>query len=165
MSKIADWTTEEALSLISHWKRNDLTNEQICEKMGISETTFYRWQQEKREFREALKKGTEELIAKAEEALETLVNEHEITETIIEEWTENGKVVKSHKRVIKKKVPADVTATIFTLKSKGKWSDKPVVEEEFTKARTRELQGENDKDIEDLSSLADILKYDKDTDN
>lgn len=59
----------EALFLVECWARDGLTNEQICERIGISQPTFYKWYSRIEEFRLALLKGREPVDYLVENAL------------------------------------------------------------------------------------------------
>ena len=63
------WRTADGLILLEGWARDGLTDEQIAEKMRIGMTTYYRWQTDYREIREALKKGKEVVDYEVENAL------------------------------------------------------------------------------------------------
>lgn len=95
--KYQEWLTEDGLLLLEGWARDGLTDEQIAQKIGISSTTFYRWQQEHREIREALKRGKAPVDFEVENAL------------------------------LNKARSGDITAIIFWLKNRrpDKWRDKP----------------------------------------
>lgn len=91
------WRTADGLILLEGWARDGLTDEQIAEKMRIGMTTYYRWQTNYREIREALKKGKE-------------VVDYEVENALLEECKSGN-----------------VTAQIFWLKNRrpDKWRDKP----------------------------------------
>ena len=91
------WRTADGLILLEGWARDGLTDEQIAEKMRIGMTTYYRWQTDYREIREALKKGKE-------------VVDYEVENALLEECKSGN-----------------VTAQIFWLKNRrpDKWRDKP----------------------------------------
>ena len=121
-SKASQWITEDGLSLLSYWKRNDLTDEQIAEKIGIRPPTFVDWKRKYPQINEALKKGLEYAVADAEKA----IIEKFKTQTIIEEreetW-EDGDSKRIHRTVTKKQILPDTTAIIFFLKAKAGWRD------------------------------------------
>ena len=91
------WRTADGLILLEGRARDGLTDEQIAEKMRIGMTTYYRWQTDYREIREALKKGKE-------------VVDYEVENALLEECKSGN-----------------VTAQIFWLKNRrpDKWRDKP----------------------------------------
>lgn len=122
-SKAEYWLTEEGLAKLRHWKRNDLKDEQIFNKMGICSSTFYEWQNKYVEISEALKKGKEDLIADAEEALESRLKPYEYYEEQVETWQTGDNITKTHKKKTKKIILPDTTLIIFTLKSLAGWRD------------------------------------------
>lgn len=38
------WKSDEGIGVIGQWKKNGVTNKEICEKIGINESTLYEWQ-------------------------------------------------------------------------------------------------------------------------
>lgn len=95
--KYADWIEPQGLAIIESWSRNGLTNEQICQKIGIRSSTLYEWQKRFPEISEALKNG------------------REASDLIIEN------------ALYKKAVAGDMTAIIFYLKNRRPklWRDRP----------------------------------------
>ncbi len=49
------WKTVEGIEVIGQWKRNGLTNQDICDKIGINQATLYRWQNDNESLRDILK--------------------------------------------------------------------------------------------------------------
>ncbi len=122
-SKAAAWTTEDRLQLITHWKRGGLTDKEVAEKIGIKQSTLVDWRNRYPQIYEALKKGFEESVIEAENALFSRFVKQTITEEKIEMWELPTGEVKKHKIVTKKEVLPDTTAIIFYLKAKGGWRD------------------------------------------
>ena len=129
--------TEDGLLCIEGWAREGLTDAQIAAKIGISSTTFYRWQQEHEEFRQALKKGKAPVDTQVENALLKRALGYSYTETITDfelidtgQVDENGKPIMEKKiknvRSVKKEVAPDVGAAAFWLKNRrpDRWRDK-----------------------------------------
>lgn len=91
-----------------------------CKKVGIDEATYYRWKNDKSEFREAIKKAEDKRLEAfadmARSGLAKLLDTHEYEEVTTEyENDVHGKpVVKMQKRT-KKKIMPNPTAVIFTL--------------------------------------------------
>lgn len=112
--------------LIEGWARDGLSDEQIAQKIGIGTTTFYRWQEQYREIREALKKGKAPVDLEVENALLKkalgFTEEETITEIIEQPDGKTRKQVRKVKRVF----PPDTAAQIFWLKNRrpDKWRDK-----------------------------------------
>lgn len=122
-SKVQQWLTEDGLSMLTHYKRNDLSDAEIAKKIGIGATTFTDWKRRYPAISDALKNGLEYAVRDAEKAL----IEKFKTQTLIEEkeevWQNEDGAVRKHKTVTKKQVPPDTTALIFFLKAKAGWRD------------------------------------------
>ena len=106
--------------------RDGLTDEQISQKIGIGTTTFYRWQEQFREIRDAIKKGKAPVDIQVENALLKRALGYEYEETITEVEELAGGHQKKHIRKVLKHCPPDTTAQIFWLKNRrpDRWRDK-----------------------------------------
>ncbi len=86
--KISDWLEDEyKLTLLKGWARNGLTNDQLAECMGISETTLYKWKAENTEFAELLKANKDYADTQVENALYKAAMEGNTTAQIF--WLKN----------------------------------------------------------------------------
>ena len=102
--------------------------------MGIGLSTYYRWQQEHGELREAIKKGKAPVDIEVENALLKRALGYSYDEVIKDaeptgKTDDNGKpIYKTHIRTITKYVAPDTLAQIFWLKNRrpDRWRDKPV---------------------------------------
>ena len=121
-----EWLTNDGLLQIQGWARDGLTDEQIANNIGIGKSTFYRWQEQFREFREALKRGKAPVDLEVENALLKRALGYEYEETITEVEELAGGKQKKHIRKVVKHMPPDTTAQIFWLKNRrpDKWRDK-----------------------------------------
>ncbi len=63
------WKSEEGINVIGQWKRNGLTNKDICDKIGINEATLYRWKDECASLKDNLKYTKEIADTRVENAL------------------------------------------------------------------------------------------------
>lgn len=110
---------------IEAWKRDGLTDEQICNNLNISIQTFYTYKSKYIEFFEAIKKGKEVADIEVENALFKRAIGYKYKEVIKEVKEINGKKITYVKEVIKE-MPGDVGAQIFWLKNRksNKWKDK-----------------------------------------
>ena len=119
---------------IEGWAREGLTDDQIAAKMGISRGTFYRWQQEHRDFYDTLKKGKAPVDTQVENALLKRALGYDYIETVTDymldedEKDENGnpkKIIKNV-RMTKKHMAPDVGAAAFWLKNRrpDRWREK-----------------------------------------
>ncbi len=110
---------------IEAWKRDGLTDEQICKNLGIVKDTFYKYKEKYTDFSDALKKGKEVADIEVENALFKRAIGYKYKEVIKEVKEIDGKKSTYVKEVIKE-MPGDVAAQIFWLKNRksSKWKDK-----------------------------------------
>jgi transposase-like protein len=112
----------DKLILIQGWARDGLTDEQIANNLGIGTSTLYRWKNEHRELREALKKGKEVADREVENALYKSALGFKYKEQVV---TNKGNIVE-----VEKYEKPNTTAAIFWLKNRkpGQWRDKQEIE-------------------------------------
>lgn len=130
--KYAEWLTDDGLLRIEGWARDGLTDEQICQNIGIHVATICEWKNRFPQLAEALKRGKAPVDQQVENALFKNAMGYDYEETITEiEELGNGKQ-KKHVRKIKKHKPPDTTAQIFWLKNRrpDRWRDKPITVED-----------------------------------
>lgn len=110
---------------IEAWKRDGLTDEQICKNLGIVKDTFYKYKEKYTDFSDALKKGKEIADIEVENALFKRAIGYKYKEVIKEVKEIDGKKTTYIKEVVKE-MPGDVGAQIFWLKNRksSKWKDK-----------------------------------------
>lgn len=110
---------------IEAWKRDGLTDEQICKNLGIVKDTFYKYKEKYADFSDALKKGKEVADIEVENALFKRAIGYKYKEVIKEVKEIDGKKTVFIKEV-EKEMPGDVGAQIFWLKNRksSKWKDK-----------------------------------------
>jgi len=108
--------------------------------MGVSSTTFYRWQNEHREIWEAIKKGKAPVDIEVENALLKRALGYEYDETTVEEseyptgkCDEDGfPIIRTSRRTktVRKMVLPDVTAQIYWLNNRrpDRWRNKAAVD-------------------------------------
>ena len=110
---------------IEAWKRDGLTDEQICKNLGIVKDTFYKYKEKYTDFSDALKKGKEVADIEVENALFKRAIGYKYKEVIKEVKEVDGKKTTYIKEVIKE-MAGDVGAQIFWLKNRksSKWKDK-----------------------------------------
>lgn len=123
--KYSQQTVDKICSLIHH---DSYTVEEICQQVGIGRTTYFRWQDEKEDFRDAIKKAREELNAlifhEARNSIRRIINGYsyeEVSRTISVD-KEGAERLVSEKTVTKHVAP-NPTAIIFALKQDG-WADR-----------------------------------------
>lgn len=78
--KYTEWLTNEGLLKIEGWARDGLTNEQIAQNIGITQSTLYDWQKKYSEISEALKRGKDIIDRQVENALLKRALGYEYTE-------------------------------------------------------------------------------------
>lgn len=111
------------LSEIKSWRKEGAKYKWIAKKLGIGFSTFYRYMNENEELMEVLRNAEQclydKIVLTAEDTiLKKLQDRYELSEELIEQWTdEKGKVIKQHKTMKKKLILADTTAIIFALKA------------------------------------------------
>ena len=102
--------------------------------MGISTTTYYRWQEEHREIKDTIKKGKAPVDDEVENALLKSALGYEYEETITEIIEQpDGTQRKQIKKVKRYAYPSN-NAQIFWLKNRRpeKWRDKPITAEDVS---------------------------------
>lgn len=146
--KYQQWITEEGQTLLRGWRRSGLTDEQICQKMGIGTTTLYRWKDTYGEIRDALKKGKEICDFEAEEALVSMFTGHYVEDSVTEINEVDGKQRK-HIRKTKHWVEPNVTAIIFYLKCRAGWREQAQEDDSDVMERLAEMIASVDKAAND----------------
>ncbi|HFI0389150.1 TPA: transposase [Streptococcus suis] len=123
MAKYTNWITEEGLLLIEGWARDGLTDKDISQNIGISESTLNAWKKQFPEFSESLKKNKEVADRQVENALHKSAVGYYYEEDVV---TNQGDVV-----TVKKYSKPNVTAGIFWVKNRmpDKWRDKQEIEQ------------------------------------
>ena len=130
-----DWVSPDGLLAVQGFARDGLTDAQIAQKIGISLSTYYEWQNKYPEFSEAIKKGKAPVDIQVENALLKRALGYDYEEVITEvEEIPTGKgpdgqqIIrqKKHIRKVTRHVPPEVAAQIFWLKNRrpGRWRDK-----------------------------------------
>lgn len=131
---------------IEAWKRDGLTDEQICNNLNISIQTFYTYKSKYIEFFEAIKKGKEVADIEVENALFKRAIGYKYKEVIKEVKEIDGKK-STYIKEVTKEMAGDVGAQIFWLKNRksNNWKDK------------RENESDDAKLIEVLDKLEEKL--------
>lgn len=65
----SDWLTPESLKIITQWKRNGLTDQEVEENIGVAHSTFCAWKKKYPDLSNALKHGRARADALVENAL------------------------------------------------------------------------------------------------
>lgn len=109
--------------MIEGWARDGLTDKDISQNIGISESTLNAWKKQFPEFSESLKKNKEVADRQVENALHKSAVGYYYEEDVV---TNQGDVV-----TVKKYSKPNVTAGIFWIKNRmpDKWRDKQEIEQ------------------------------------
>lgn len=122
-----DTNVKPCLDRIPKWRKQGMTEEQICQKLGVATSTFNVYKNKYSELVESLKKGKEELIEELQDSLykRALGYEYEEVKEYIEKDDKGNNKVK--REVYKKVMHPDVGAIAFALKNldKDNWKDNP----------------------------------------
>lgn len=126
------WSTHVLpyLDRIPKWRRQGMTEEQICKKLDVAVSTFNVYKNDYPELTEALKKGKEELIENLEDSLYRKAMGFEYEESkVYQSKDDNGKTVQRVEKYKKQALP-DTGALAFALKNldPSNWRDKTETE-------------------------------------
>ena len=123
--KYQEWLTDDGLLRVKGWARDGLRDADIAEKMGVSLTTFYRWQSDHREFWEALKAGKAPVDIELEDSAFALARglctvTETVTEVKYEGLDEDGNPIEVGRTVktFVRQVPPSATMQVFLLKNR-----------------------------------------------
>lgn len=114
------------LKQIAKWKRVGATDEQICEQLSISPTSFYEYQKKHAEFAESIKKGKTELVMDLRGELARIAFKHTLKtkKQYIREDEEGNKT--QYTEITTKEVDGDIAAINLLLKNlDADWSNDP----------------------------------------
>ena len=136
-AKYTQWITEAGLTAIRGWARDGKVDEEIAEKMGISMASFYSWQKEHPEIRQALAEGKAPVDSEVEDRLLDMCRGFMVQETKFfkvktERFDEQGRKVTEEKleeRQESRYIPPSVDAQKFWLSHRKpmEWGEKPGV--------------------------------------
>lgn len=122
---------------IAAWCRDGYTDAQICDALGVSIPTFYKYKAIKEELLNALKVNKAVADLTVENSLFKRANGYTYKEVVKEVKTDkDGKIIFEHAKEVTKEVAPDTTAQIFWLKNRQpkKWRDKREFVQESEKA-------------------------------
>lgn len=123
MRKCDFWTDDEGAAIVSAWRREGMTHEDIAEKIGVKARTLAAWERSSEKLGKALAESREQADAKVEAAL--------LKKALGFKTTEKKYVVKPDGKeevtTVTKEVPPDAAAASVWLKNRrpDKWRDKP----------------------------------------
>jgi hypothetical protein len=139
-------------ALIRAWKRDNISDEEICSRIGIKKSAYYEYKKKHQEFRELLRFDKELTDAEVEnQALDNakgyFYEEEQVImakETIFDE--ETGRKIKEISTpkvvLVRKRKLSDQQATQWWLKNRlpGKWKDKQEIDVGNTDGRPFKLE-------------------------
>ena len=112
-----DWIEGDGLELVCKWAKLGLTDQQIIERMGIKERTFYMWQKKYPAFQKALKEAKTIPNLDIETSMIDLACGRAYTEetkSVIDPKT--GAIIKVER--VRKQIPPNPTMLIFLAKNR-----------------------------------------------
>lgn len=134
--KYEKWLTDEGLLRIKGWARDGLNDEQITDKLGISLSTFYDWQNKFPQFSEAIKDGKAPVDTEVENALlKSALGYYVTVRKPIKLKTKRqlagkGTIEEEHIEYAEEQIyiQPQVVAQLFWLKNRkpAQWREKPV---------------------------------------
>ncbi len=147
MKKYSKKVAERILAMI---RADTYTITEVCNNVGISRQTFYRWQTDNPEFAQAVEDANNELLDKmnveAKKSLMKKIQGYEVTETKVvtvpgkgKDERGNPKPVIKEQTTTKKHIQPDTAAIIFTLTNcdPDNWKNR----------HSSEITGKNGKDL------------------
>ena len=122
---------------ITHWLRSGASEKQICENLGITKDTFYRYKRNYKEFSDLLKNGRQALVMQLRNTLIKKAMGFEYTEVKQYAREENGNKVTYVEKTTKTALP-DVAALNLCLKNydPDNWANDP----QALKMKEKELE-------------------------
>ena len=118
------------LNQITEWARSGATEKEICDALGVAQSTFYEYKKQFSELSNALRTGRQTVILNVKAALykKAIGFEYEEMEGVKKE----GKVVST--RIFKRYSPPDTTAAAMLLRNyEEEWRDKDSVQTDLTR--------------------------------
>ena len=139
------WLTDEGLLYLQSWANDGLNNEEIAKKMGIGETTLYRWCNTDERIRSAITRGRDTMTMEVENMLYKCAKGYTYQE---EQVTKDGDIV-----VVTRYQPpsAEAQKFILTNRRKDKWKSKQEV------ALEAQVEAQTTIKVSEADKLADSL--------
>lgn len=124
---VYDTHIKPRLNDIKKWRKVGATVDNMCEALGVSSTTFYKYLDEKEEFADAYKKGSAELVMDLRGELARISFKHtlETKKQYIRQDAVTGNKIQ-YTEITTKEVDGDIAAINLLLKNLDKnWSNDP----------------------------------------
>lgn len=124
---VYDTHIQPNLEKIREWRKVGATVKNMCDCLGISETTFFKYLAEKEEFAEAYKKGTFELCMDLRGELARIAFKHRLeTKKVYKKKDDVTGNETTYTEIVTKDVDGDIAAINLLLKNLDKeWSNDP----------------------------------------
>ena len=124
---VYDTNIKPNLDKIKEWRKVGATVENMCECLGISKATFFKYLKEQKEFSDAYKKGTFELCMDLRGELARIAFKHTLeTVKVYKKKDEETEHETTYQEIIKKEVDGDIAAINLLLKNLDKdWANDP----------------------------------------
>lgn len=142
---ISIWLTDEGQLYLQSWANDGLSNEEIAKKMGIGETTLYRWCNTDERIRSAIMRGRDTMTMDVENMLYKCAMGFKYTE---QQVTKDGDIVEVERFY---EPSAEAQKFILTNRRKDKWKSKQEV------ALEAQVQAEAKVEVSKMDQLADEL--------
>lgn len=116
--------SDNGLFLLKSWIQDGYTVDDVCDMLGITSSTFYKWKNEYPQIDEAMAAGKELIDYKVENALLKTALGYKTKEVKVTTIMRHGKVVETQEEVLTKEQPPNVQAITMWLcnRNKKKWS-------------------------------------------
>lgn len=124
---VYDTNIKPYLEKIKEWRKVGATVDNICEALGVSKATFFKYLKEKEEFSDAYKKGTFELCMDLRGELVKLAKTHtvETVKVYKKKDEETGHITEYQEKLVKE-VSGNIAAINLLLKNLDKdWANDP----------------------------------------
>ena len=142
---ISAWLTDDGLLYIQSWANDGLNNQEIAQKMGIGETTLYRWCNTDERIRSAIIRGRDTMTMVVENMLYKCAVGFTYTE---QQVTKDGDIVEVERYY---EPSQEAQKFILTNRRKDKWKSKQEV------ALEAQVEAQTTIKVSEADKLADSL--------
>ena len=143
--EISAWLTDDGLLYIQSWANDGLNNQEIAQKMGIGETTLYRWCNTDERIRSAIIRGRDTMTMNVENMLYKCAMGFKYTE---QQVTKDGDIVEVERYY---EPSQEAQKFILTNRRKDKWKSKQEV------ALEAQVEAQTTIKVSEADKLADSL--------
>lgn len=124
---VYDTNIKPYLGKIKEWRKVGATVENMCDCLGISKATFFKYLKDQKEFADAYKKGTFEFCMDLRGELARIAFKHTLeTKKVYKKKDEETGKDTTYQEIITKEVDGDIAAINLLLKNLDKeWANDP----------------------------------------